>query len=121
LPVTPLDANAVAGGALAELDVLVVPSAQPQPWSARWGWGPRPDHVVGAERRVLITLDGATAWLASERLGLSRLRVRVDSACADSAGAGRSPPTSRAPSFGSLPLLSPLLAGVQPKRNSPCW
>ena len=67
---------------------------------------------------VLITLDGGTSWLANERLGLSRLRLRSDTTRADSARAD-------APAGAPLPAivpgaivrvqadtLSPLLAGV---------
>jgi len=62
---------------------------------------------------VLITLDGATAWVAQEKLGLVRTRIVRDSVRADSSGG--------APLPASLPgvlaratfdTLSPLMAGV---------
>lgn len=116
MAVTPLDANAVAAGSLAELDVLVVPSVQPAALERALGDGGR-ERVASWVRNggVLVTLDGATAWLASERLGLSRLRVRTDSARADSTGG--------APLAAEVPgaivrvmadSLSPLLAGLDP-------
>jgi hypothetical protein len=62
---------------------------------------------------VLITLEGATSWLASEASGLSRFRVRRDTVRADSAGGAPLP--ARVP--GAIlrvhaDTLSPLLAGV---------
>ena len=63
---------------------------------------------------TLITLDGATGWLAGERLGLSRLRLRRDSARADSAGGAPLPtdvPGAILRAYGDT--LSPLLAGVR--------
>jgi hypothetical protein len=63
---------------------------------------------------VLVTLDQATDWLASERLGLARLRVRSDSTRADS--------TSGAPLPADVPgaivravvdTMSPLMAGIE--------
>ncbi len=116
MPVTPLDANAVVGGAVAELDVLVVPSVQPAALERALGDGGR-ERVTSWVRNggVLITLEGATAWLASGRLGLSRLRLRSDTARADS--------SSGAPLPADVPgaivrvtadSLSPLLAGVEP-------
>jgi hypothetical protein len=64
---------------------------------------------------VLVTLDGATAWLAGERAGLSRLRLRRDSARADSSGGAPLPadvPGAILRAVGDT--LSPLLAGVRP-------
>src|SRR5215208_2834623 len=62
---------------------------------------------------VLITIDAATGWLASERLGLSRLRARRDSARADSSGGAPLPadvPGAIVRVVGDT--LSPLMAGV---------
>jgi hypothetical protein len=62
---------------------------------------------------VLITIDGASAWVAQERVGLVRTRVKRDTARADSSGG--------APLPGGLPgvmaratvdSLSPLTAGI---------
>ncbi|MBV6520092.1 MAG: hypothetical protein MNPFHGCM_00197 [Gemmatimonadaceae bacterium] len=86
-PAAVVDAGFVANGALSRFNVLVVPSVQ----------GAQFDRALGEAgvRRladwvraggVLITLDGASTWLANERVGLSRLRVRRDSVRADSAG-----------------------------------
>lgn len=111
-PVTTVDAGSVAGIALEEFNVVIIPSA--------FGLD-RPLGDAGRDRLaawvraggVLITLDGATSWLAGERTGLARLRQRRDSTRADS--------TSGAPLPGSVPgailratidTLSPLVAGV---------
>ena len=115
-PVTTLDATAVSGGALGELEVLVVPSVQPAALDRALGDGGR-ERVTSWVRNggVLITLDGATAWLATERLGLSRLRARSDTARADSSGGAPLP--AEVPGAivrATADLLSPLLAGVEP-------
>lgn len=113
-PTTPIEAGAVSGGALARFDVLVVPSSSTGAL----------DRVLGDAGRerlqqwvrgggVLITLDEATAWLAAERTGLSRLRTRRDSVRADGEPGAPLPP--RIPGAAVRVLgdsLSPLLAGV---------
>jgi hypothetical protein len=63
---------------------------------------------------TLITLDGATNWLAGERLGLARLRPRRDTVRADSAGGAALPadvPGAIVRLTGDT--LSALLAGVR--------
>jgi hypothetical protein len=81
-PITTIDIAALVG-ALEEFNVVVIPSA-----SAAI------DGTLGETGRtrlgewvrnggVLITLDGATAWLANERTGISRLRARRDTTRAD--------------------------------------
>jgi len=62
---------------------------------------------------VLITIDGATSWLAQESTKLARIRIRRDSTRADSAGGATLPAglpgvIARA----TIDTLSPLLAGV---------
>jgi hypothetical protein len=88
-PSTALDVAAVGGGALADFDVLVVPSAAPTALARALGDGGR-ERVTSWVRGggVLITIDAATEWLASEGLGLARLRTRRDTTRADSS-AGR--------------------------------
>jgi hypothetical protein len=62
---------------------------------------------------TLITLDAATAWLATERAGLSRLRMRSDTARSDSAGGAPLPTSVPGAIVRALAdTLSPLLAGV---------
>ncbi|MFL5579422.1 MAG: M14 family zinc carboxypeptidase [Gemmatimonadaceae bacterium] len=113
-PVTPVDANAVANGGLEDFDVLVVPSAAPPALERALGDGGR-DAVARWVRAggVLVTLDAATSWLATERLGLSRLRVRRDSVRADSAAGAPLPAmVPGALVRATADTLSPLLAGV---------
>ena len=114
-PVTAIDAQAIGAGVLDHLDVLVVPS----------GPGAGIDHALGDAGRdrlvawvrnggTLVTLQNATAWLADERLGLARIRVRRDSTRADSAGGGPLP--AAAPGAivrATFDTLSPLLAGIR--------
>ncbi|MBV9772986.1 MAG: hypothetical protein JO040_03510, partial [Gemmatimonadetes bacterium] len=114
-PSTAIDADAVAGGALEEFDVLVVPSVSRAALERALGDGGR-ERVAGWVRSggTLITLDRATEWLASERLGLARLRVRRDTTRAD--GAEGAPLPAEVPGAivrATVDTLSPLLAGVR--------
>ena len=113
-PVTALDADAAAGAALDDFDVLVVPSVSARALERALGEGGR-ERVAAWVRRggTLVTLDAATDWLASERLGLSRLRARRDSV--REGGAPGAPLPAEVP--GAIvrvvaDTLSPLLAGV---------
>ena len=113
-PVTAVNASFLASSGLEEFDVVVIPSVQGGAFEAQLG-------DAGKERLqrwvrdggVLVTLQGATAWLASERSGLSRFRVRPDT--------GRGPGGEGAPLPVNIPgaiartqadPLSPLMAGV---------
>ena len=63
---------------------------------------------------MLVTLEEATAWLASERTGLARLRTKRDSARTDGEPGAPLPP--RVPGAAVRALadsLSPLMAGVE--------
>lgn len=115
-PVVPIDAANLGGGSavLDEVNVLVVPSTQAAAF----------DRVLGDQGRTrladwvrnggtLITLEGATGWLATERLGLARIRVRSDSVRADSAGGAPLPAgVPGAIARTTADTLSPLLAGI---------
>jgi hypothetical protein len=113
-PVTTVAAASLAG-LLPNFDVVVIPSVGAAPLDATLGDGGR--SALSAWVRaggVVVTLDGATAWLASERPGLSRLRLRRDSTRADSAGGAPLPadvPGAILRAVGDT--LSPLLAGVR--------
>ncbi len=113
-PVVTVNAASLGGLDLKDFDVIVVPSV----------YGGGLDRVLGEsgkERLVqwvkdggtLITLDGATSWLAGEKLGLARLRQRHDTTRADSAG-GAPLPASVPGAIVRLTsdTLSPLLAGI---------
>ncbi len=114
-PVTSVEATAVTGGVLDLLDVLVVPSGSA-------GGLDRGLGELGRERLAawvrgggtLITLEGATGWVATERVGLVRIRVRQDSARSDSAG-GAPLPVSVPGAIvrATVDTLSPLLAGIR--------
>ena len=86
-PATSLPVSALGGSVLDEFDVLIVPSASAGGLDGTLGEGGR-NRIAQWVRNggLLVTLDGATAWLATERLGLSRFRLRRDSVRADSAG-----------------------------------
>jgi hypothetical protein len=115
-PFTAVNFSTAGGPALDDFDVLVVPSATAGPLNNALGENGR--RRLGQWVRdggVLITLDGATAWLASEPLGLSRFRLRRDSVRADSAGGAALPasvPGAILRTRGDT--LSWLLAGVEP-------
>jgi len=114
-PVTPVDISSLAGPVLDDFDVLVVPSASPAALDRALGDAGRQRLGEWVRRGgVLVTLESATGWLASERVGLARIRVRRDTVRADSAGG--------APLPASVPgaivrvvadTLSPLLAGME--------
>jgi hypothetical protein len=112
-PSTLVDAALVANG-LDEYSVLVMPSLQGAALDRALGDAGRTrlaDWVRGGG--VLITIDGATAWLAQESTRLSRLRVRRDTTRADSAGGA--PLQTALPGViarATVDTLSPLLAGV---------
>ena len=113
-PVTTVAASNLAG-LLPNFDVVVIPSVGAGALDNTLGEAGR--NALGAWVRnggVLVTLDGATAWLAGERTGLSRLRLRRDSARADSAGGAPLPAdVPGAILRGHGDTLSPLLAGVR--------
>ncbi len=112
-PTTLVDAAFVANG-LQDYTVLIMPSVQAAALDRLLGDAGRQrlaDWVRGGG--VLITIDGATGWLAQESVRLARIRVRRDSVRADSAGGAPLP--ARFPGViarATIDTLSPLLAGV---------
>ena len=113
-PVTTMNASLLGTEAIDRYDVIVLPSAS----------APGLDRVLGDGGRArltswvrsggtLVTLEGATAWLATERSGLSRFRQRADSVRADSvAGAPLPAGVPGAIVRATADTLSPLMAGV---------
>lgn len=112
-PVTLVDAAFVAGG-MDDFNVLIMPSVQGAALDRLLGDGGKAALAAWVRNGgVLITLDGATSWLAQESTRLARIRVRRDSTRADSTGgaplpAGLPGVIARA----TVDTLSPLLAGV---------
>ena len=114
-PVTTVAAASLGAAFLARMDVLVVPSAQAAGLERALGSDGRAALTAWVRNGgVLVTLDGATEWLASEALGLSRLRVRRDSMRADSAGGAALPVDVPGAIVRAVAdTLSPLLAGIR--------
>ncbi|HUF27920.1 MAG TPA: M14 metallopeptidase family protein [Gemmatimonadaceae bacterium] len=113
-PTTPLEVDAVTGAALADFDVLVIPSTSAGALASALGDGGR-DRIAAWVRAggVVITLDAATAWLASPRSTLSRFRPHGDSARAEGPpGAPLSMSVPGAIVRATVDTLSPLLAGI---------
>ena len=113
-PAAPVDAGAVQSGVLSDFDVLVVPSAPATALERALGDAGR-DRIAAWVRGggALVTVDGATAWLASERTGLTRLRLRRDTTRADSAGGAPLPADVPGAIVRAVAdTLSPLMAGV---------
>ncbi len=114
-PVTTVGAASLAGGFdLKDFDVVVLPSVGAAALDRTLGDAGR--GRLGAWVRdggTLITLDAATAWLAAEKTGLARLRLRRDTTRADSAGGAPLPASVPGAIVRLLgDTLSPLLAGV---------
>jgi len=111
-PHTAIDVNAVADGALREFDVLVIPESGSLDRALGEGGLSRLQNWV-RDGGVLVTLGSATGWLANERVGLSRLRARRDSA--GPAGEGAPLPASVPGAIVRVTAdtLSPLLAGIR--------
>jgi hypothetical protein len=114
-PVTPISLTSAGGAALDDFDVLIVPSASAGGINGQLGENGRTGLARWVrEGGVLITLDGATAWLATEQLGLSDFRLRSDTARVDSAAGAPLPasvPGAIARTHGDS--LSWMLAGVE--------
>jgi hypothetical protein len=113
-PATLVDAAFVSGPGLDNFSVLVVPSVPAAALDRALG-DPGRTRVADWVRNggVLITIDGATGWLAQESTKLARIRVRRDTTRADSAGGAPLP--SGLPGViarATIDTLSPLLAGV---------
>jgi hypothetical protein len=100
---------------LRDFDVIVVPSVSAGALDGALGDGGRSrltEWVRGGG--TLIALDAAMGWLATERLGLARIRLRRDTVRADSAGGAALPagvPGAIVRLTGDT--LSPLLAGIR--------
>lgn len=113
-PTTALEVDAVTGAALDDFDVLVIPSTSPGGLAGALGEGGR-DRLAAWVRAggLLITLDAATGWLASQRSTLSRFRPRSDSARADTArGAPLPASVPGAIARAIVDTLSPIAAGI---------
>jgi hypothetical protein len=113
-PTAGITADAITGGILSEFDVLVIPSAPAAGVDRALGDAGR-DELQRWVRRggVLITLENATQWLASERSGLSRFRPSA--ALRDSGAQGAPLPLNNPGAIGRAvaDTLSPLLAGIR--------
>ncbi|HUG40634.1 MAG TPA: M14 family zinc carboxypeptidase [Longimicrobiales bacterium] len=109
-PVTRIELDDLTG-ALHDFDVVVLPSG--------YGIGDRLGEAGHAAMRrwvrnggTLVTLDAATAWLASEDTDLARLRMRRDTTPEDSIGAPLPADVPGAILRAAADTLSPLMAGV---------
>ena len=113
-PVETVNIATLDGATLDDIDVLVIPSVSAGEMERVLGDAGR-DRLQAWVRNGgrLVTLDGATSWLATERLGLARIRVRRDTTRADSTG-GAPLPVSVPGAIARVTAdtLSPLLAGV---------
>lgn len=113
-PSTALEADAVAGAALDDFDVLVVPGTSAGALARVFGErGQRRIAEWVRAGGVLVTIDAATDWLASEGLGVSRLRTAAEPP-PDSAGAALPAEVPGAIVRAVADTLSPLMAGVRP-------
>jgi hypothetical protein len=113
-PTALIDAGVASGNGLSKYNVLIIPSTQAGALDRALGDAGRARIAEWVRAGgVLITIDGASAWLAQERVGLVRTRVKRDSTRADSTGGAPLPANlpgvlARA----TIDTLSPLLTGV---------
>jgi hypothetical protein len=115
-PVTTIPVAVVTGPGLDEFNVLVVPSVSAGALNAALGEAGR--QRLGAWVRnggVVIALDAAMAWLATEQTGLSRIRARRDTAARGDSTIGGALPTDVPGAIVRVvgDSLSPLMAGVR--------
>ncbi len=114
-PVTTIGVSGVTGAALDDFNVLVIPSVSASALNGVLGDSGR-QRLAGWVRSggVVIAIDNAMSWLATEATGLSRLRVRRDTTTrSDTLGA---PLATEVP--GAIvrvvgDTLSPLMAGIR--------
>jgi len=111
-PVTTIDADRLVGADLSGYDVIVLPTLQAGAFARLLGDEGRA-HLREwvAAGGTLVTIEGATAWLASERSGIGRLRIRHDSA-----SGGQAPLPSNVPGAivrATVDTLSRLSAGLE--------
>ncbi len=112
-PSTRLDADVIAGSALDDFDLLVIPSTSPA--ALRRVLGPGGTSRIEAWVRrggVLLTMEAASEWVGSEEVGISRLRTRPPPS-PDSAGAPLRASVPGAIARVLVDPVSPLLAGIQ--------
>lgn len=113
-PTTLVDAGFVSGGGLDNFTVLLMPSTPAAGLDRALGDAGRATLVEWVRKGgVLVTIDAASAWVAQERVGLVRTRVRRDTTRADSTGGAPLP--SALPGVlarATIDTLSPLVAGI---------
>ena len=114
-PVTSIGVSGITGAALDEFNVLVVPSVSAGALNGALGESGRQRLAAWVRSGgVVIALDNAMSWLATEATGLARIRARRDTAARnDTLGA---PLPTNVP--GALvrvvgDTLSPLMAGIR--------
>ncbi|HEX6134035.1 MAG TPA: M14 metallopeptidase family protein [Longimicrobiales bacterium] len=110
---TQIDVDGVTGAALDDFNVLIVPSVSAGGLNRVLGESGR-ERVAGWVRAggLLITLDGATEWLASEQLDLARVGVLRDTVREGGDGFEVSVSVPGAIVRASGDTLSPIMAGV---------
>jgi hypothetical protein len=109
-----IDANYIAGSDLNAFTTIIMPSVQAGALDRVLGDAGR-QRLVDWVRNggVLVTLEGASAWVAQERVGLVRTRVKRDSARADSTGGAPLPGgLAGVIARATVDSLSPITAGI---------
>lgn len=109
-----IDVNYVSGGDLTAFTTIIMPSVQAGALDRLLGDTGR-QRLVDWVRNggVLITMEGASAWVAQERVGLVRTRVKRDSVRADSTGGAPLPGgLAGVIARATVDSLSPLTAGL---------
>ncbi len=115
-PATTVPVGLVSGPGLDDFNVLIVPSVSAGALNGALGESGR--QRLGAWVRnggVVIALDGAMSWLATETTGLARIRARRDTAARGDSALGAPLPTNVPGAIVRVvgDSLSPLMAGVR--------
>ncbi len=116
LPAATIPVSGVTGAALDNFNVLIVPSVSAGALNTALGEGGRSRLAAWVRGGgVVIAVDNAMSWLATETTGLARIRARRDTTARGDSAMGAPLPTNVPGAIVRVvgDTLSPLMAGVR--------